>query len=82
MFAICLILFILLLYAFEQAHLRMLYRVVLVTEQTQLKTEIDSRDKQIEQLQILCDKTDNISKDNGPDIEDALNEIMGKENEK
>lgn len=83
MFA-CLLLFFMFLYALEQAHLRMNYRAVLLKEQSVLKIEIDTRDKQIEQLEILCESRTN-NKNSGNDtsnIDESLSELMGHNDEK
>lgn len=74
---ICILLFVMLLYALEQAHLRMLYRVVLVDEKTALVQELQSSKTRIDQLEILCAENDSITGGNHQSIEESLNELTG-----
>lgn len=74
---ICILLFVMLLYALEQAHLRMLYRVVLVEEKTVLVQELQTSKTRIDQLEILCAEGNSVAGGNNQSIEESLNELTG-----
>ena len=81
---ICILLFIMLVYALEQAHLRMLYRVVLIQEQIVLQSEISTCNNKVEQLELRCIGSSAIVLPDKPDplsIEESLNELSGTNNE-
>lgn len=54
MFLMCVILFLLFIYALEQAHLRMMYRVELIAKQEALMVQVDRAIENSEQIQLLC----------------------------
>lgn len=77
---VCLLLFTMLVYALEQAHLRMLYRIVLVEEKVVLEQELKSSNDKMEQLQVLCDDPQSLLpgiENTNQSIEESLNELTG-----
>lgn len=78
---ICILLFIMLMYAVEQAHLRMLYRNVLIEEQIVLQADIKTCTTKVEQLELICvgsESTPIYSESSNQSIEDSLNELTGQ----
>lgn len=76
MFLMCFILFLLLIYALEQAHLRMLYNKELQQAQVALRVDVDRCITNSEQMQMLCLSVNDDAKAADKDIE----ELLGKEN--
>lgn len=76
MFLMCFILFLLLIYALEQAHLRMLYNKELQQAQVALRVDVDRCIANSEQIQMLCLSVDEDTKTADKNIE----ELLGKEN--
>lgn len=80
--ATCFLMFVMFIYALEQAHLRMLNHVELQKQHSSLEADIAKKDNQIETLEILCTESNKNTNDIVPGIEESLNELMGKGNEK
>ena len=78
----CFLLFMMFLYAIEQAHLRMLNRPIFLAKQEELQAVIIQRESQIEQLEMICEPTNLTSGTNKEDVNIVLNELMGTTNEK
>lgn len=76
MFLMCFIIFLLLIYALEQAHLRMLYNKELEQSQIALRADVDRYIKNSEQIQMLCLSVNDNVKAADKDIE----ELLGKKN--
>lgn len=78
----CFLLFMMFLYAIEQAHLRMLNRPIFLAKQEELQTLLVQRDSQIEQLEMICEHTTVNDGKNKEDVNSVLNELMGTTHEK
>lgn len=79
---VCLLLFTMLVYALEQAHLRMLYRIVLIEEKVVLQEELKNSNAKVEQLQVLCDDPQSLLTgvaNSNQSIEESLNELTGNQ---
>lgn len=78
----CFLLFMMFLYAIEQAHLRMLNRPIFLEKQEELQIIIAQRDSQIEQLEMICEQTAVNDGTTTEDVNSVLSELMGTTNEK
>lgn len=76
MFLMCLILFVLFIYALEQAHLRMIYNTQLLADQKALMVDVDRCIKNSEQIQLLCLGGDDSTATN----EKTISELLGQSN--
>ena len=77
MFLMCIILFILFIYALEQAHLRMVVTKELYQNQIALKAEVEQCIKNSEQVQLLCLG----GSDKRVPGEQSIEELLGQRNE-
>lgn len=84
MLLICILMFVMFIYALEQAHLRLQTNVDLTKSQSEIAAELKVNKTRVEQLEIMCEtnaaKPPNSNTDYS--VESALKEIMGKDNEK
>ena len=76
MFLMCFILFLLLIYALEQAHLRMLYNKELQQTQVALRVDVDRCISNSEQIQMLCLSVN----DDVKTTDESIEELLGKKN--
>lgn len=78
MFLMCVILFVMFVYALEQAHLRMIHNVELIANQATLKGQVDQCIKTSEQIHLLCMGVDNNVDPDKQTIEELLGQSDGK----
>lgn len=71
MFLMCMILFVLFIYALEQAHLRMIVNQELQQNQITLKADVEQCVKNSEQVQLLCLGADDAG-------EKSIEELLGQ----
>ena len=80
---VCFLMFMLFLYAIEQAHLRMLNRPVYLNNQEVLESVIRDKDEHIEQLEYIClGDGGTYSQNNSEEyLDKALDGLMGRVDE-
>ena len=78
---VCFVMFIMFIYALEQAHIRMLNRPIFLDKQNELQQIIIKKDEQLEQLELICFGNLNTDGTDDKNIDDALQQLMESTNE-